>query len=595
MSGISVVVPVYNVEKYLGECLESLINQTFRDIEIICINDGSSDNSFNILEEYAKKDSRIIVINQKNSGVSNARNKGVDIASKDYIAFIDSDDWVDKNYLEELYNAITKNNCDIAVATIIRKRPNSQKYRVHYTEEKIYSTLEEKINACQVPICCYVWGKLFKTNLVKKLKFRENVYFEDVIYTPQILDMSDKLVTVPNVVYWYRVNQNSIVKKPTKKKQFDSYSAKKFAIEYLEKRGITFSRKTRDITKEIKYFLGIPILKTKECDNILTMFLFGFIPVFKKNISKNLKYRTLKKFLLLKKLDSHFYIELFKYLKISIKNNDKFKYFEAKEYGLEKQTRSTKLIVSLTSFPQRIKTLHITINTLLNQTIKPDKLILWLADSQFPNKESDLPQNLLKLKDFGLEIKWCEDLKSYKKLIPALKEFPNDIIVSADDDLYYQKDWLESLYSAYLKEPSHIYTRRACGVNLKDNVLSITPHYANTNYNPTFLNQLMGGAGTLYPPHTLHEDVFNVDLIKNLIPTHDDIYFWIMAVLKGTKIKLIKNKNVNIYNIKESQETALCKQQSTNEGMRPSEAFYRILKHYPQAAEILKEESICQK
>lgn len=305
--------------------------------------------------------------------------------------------------------------------------------------------------------------------------------------------------------------------------------------------------------------------------------------------NRELNYKTVKKFFLFKILDAHYYIELFKILKISVKSGFKFNYTEAKEYGLNNSPRDRKLIVSLASFPDRINTVHVTINTLLNQTVKPDKLILWLADNQFPNKEMDLPQDLLRLKDFGLEIRWCEDLKSYKKLIPALKEFPEDIIVTADDDLYYQRDWLESLYSEYLKNPNYIYTRRAIGLNLKNNTLYATSHYANTNFKPTFLNQLLGGAGTLFPPHTLHSDVFNTDLIRTLVPTHDDIYFWAMAVLKGTKICLIKNKDVSIYNVEGSQITALCKRNRCNEtGMLQKDAFAKILDYYPQLYDILE-------
>lgn len=587
---VSIVVPCYNVEQYLEKCLESLIKQTFKDIEIILVNDGSSDSTPEIINEFSKLDARIKVITQENQGLSSARNNGVNKANSEYITFIDSDDWVDENYIERLYNSAVQNNCDIAVASMIRKRENAQKYRLHYTEEKVYSTFVDKINACRIPVCCYACGKLFKTSLVKKLKFKKGVYFEDVIWTPQIIDLSDKLITVPNTNYWYRVNKTSIVKKtPNKKKQLDSYRAKKFVQNYMKDRGINSSNKP--ITKETKYFLSVPVLKIKEKDNILTTLLFGFLPIFKTKMPEKMKYKTVKKFFFFKNLDSHYYLELFKILKISIKNNNKFKYSETKEYGLNSNPRETKLIVSLTSFPARINTVHITINTLLNQTIKPDKLILWLTESQFPNKENDLPDALLNLKDLGLEIKWSEDLKSYKKLVPALKEYPNDIIVTADDDLYYQKDWLESLYSAYLKNPNYIYTRRACSVNLKNNIFSVSPHYANENYAPTFLNQLMGGAGTLYPPNSLHSDIFNTDLIKTLIPTHDDIYFWIMAILNGKKICLIKNKDVNIYTVEGSQTSALCKTHKEI-GMEADIAFERILEYYPESRNLLEDFSL---
>ena len=199
------------------------------------------------------------------------------------------------------------------------------------------------------------------------------------------------------------------------------------------------------------------------------------------------------------------------------------------------EKRNPQLIVSLTTFPARINTVHKTINTLLQQTVKPDKLILWLAKEQFANKEDDLPQNLLKLKDFGLEIKWCEDLRSYKKLVPTLREFPNDIIVTADDDLYYQKDWLESLYNAYLKAPQNIYTRRACAIKRKNYYYSVIPHYANKDYEPNYSNQLMGGAGTIYPPNSLHKDILDTDKIKNVENILN--YFHYQMISLGTYVR----------------------------------------------------------
>ncbi len=112
---ISVIIPIYNSEKYLSECLESIINQTFKDIEIICINDGSKDNSLNILNEYLKKDNRIIIVNQKNSGVSSARNKGIRLSTGDFISFIDSDDYLDLNVYEKCVQRIIRDNSDIII------------------------------------------------------------------------------------------------------------------------------------------------------------------------------------------------------------------------------------------------------------------------------------------------------------------------------------------------------------------------------------------------------------------------------------------------------------------------------------------------
>lgn len=305
---------------------------------------------------------------------------------------------------------------------------------------------------------------------------------------------------------------------------------------------------------------------------------------------KKLKIKNRRKFFFIRLLDAHIYIELLTKIKLSLKYKPNIKHTRTTEWGLNTEDRETQVIVSLTSYPERINLVATTIDTLLQQVVKPDKLILWLAESQFPNKESDLPENLLEQCKYGLEIRWTEDLKSYKKLIPALKEFPDAIIVTADDDLYYQSDWLESLYSAFLKDPEYIYTRRATFININNDTINVFPHYANKHYKPCFNNQLMGGAGTLYPPHFLHQDILNIEAIKNLIPTHDDIYIWAMAILNNKKIKLIKNRDVNLITVDGTQQFGLCKiNKGIAHGMNPLEAFTRIIEKYPQIVKKLKD------
>ena len=235
---ITVIVPCYNVEKYVIQCLETLVNQTFKNIEIICIDDGSTDCTNEILSRFCQHDKRIKIVTQQNSGVSVARNKGLMLAKGEYISFIDSDDWVDKNYFENLLSAIERNNCDIAAATIIRKRKYFQKNRVHYTKEIVYKTLQEKINICKIPQCCYIWNKLYKKELIGGTIFKEGVLFEDVLWLPQIIKKARNIVTVPNTQYYYRVTKGSIVKTTSKRKQNDSYSAKKFIINFFDERNI---------------------------------------------------------------------------------------------------------------------------------------------------------------------------------------------------------------------------------------------------------------------------------------------------------------------------------------------------------------------
>lgn len=587
---VSIVVPVYNVEKYLSLCLDSLINQTLKDIEIIVINDGSTDNSLKIIEEYAQKDFRIKVVNQENAGPSKARNEGLKIAVGEYITFVDSDDWVDNDFIEKLYYASKNNDCDISVASIIRKRPISQKYRIHYIEEKIFTTLSEKIQVCKIPVCCYVWCKLYKKEILHDHMFESGKYFEDVLWLPEIIKRANKIITVPNINYYYRVNNNSIVKKiPSAKKQEDSYFAKKYIKKFFEENNLLLANKHKTITKQIKYFLNIPVLKVKEYENYEKFYFLGLILVFRKPINQQ-KYRNVRRFFFINFLDSHINIELFRKIRISIKLKSQFDYEEVQIIGVNNENKNNpQLIVSLTSYKGRINTVHQTINTLLMQSLKPDRLVLWLADEEFKNREKDLPNELLQLCNYGLEIRWCENLKSYKKLIPALREFPNDVIVTADDDLYYQKDWLQSLYESYLQNPKDIHTRRATYIKATSDTIDIYSHYANDKYAACFNHQLMGGAGTLYPPNTLHKDVLNTDLIQTLVPTHDDIYFWVMAILADTKIRLVKSKDSSIYQREETKNTGLCKINNSNtEGMHPHTAFARIFEKYPEVVDKLK-------
>lgn len=274
MPKISVIVPVYNTEKYLKTCLNSLINQTFPDVEIICINDGSTDGSAEILKKYPQ----IKVITQKNKGLSEARNAGIEIAAGEYISFVDSDDWVDLDFFKKLYKSITKNNADIACATIKRRK---NKYRVKYEEEKVYTDLEDKIRVCGLPESSYVWNKLYKREVVINNIFPP-VYYEDMLWTPNVIKEANKIVTVPETTYYYRPNSSSIVKKcPSKKKQEDFYNAKKYLVHFFDENKIKLSEKERYITRNKYYFLGILWLKIKEYRYNTEYYLFGFIPTIK--------------------------------------------------------------------------------------------------------------------------------------------------------------------------------------------------------------------------------------------------------------------------------------------------------------------------
>ena len=179
MAKVSVIVPIYNNEKYLKECLDSICNQTLTDIEIICVNDGSEDNSLKIIEEYKQKDNRIILINQDNLGVSAARNNGIKIATGEYIGFVDSDDYIDNDFYEKLYNAAKHNDSDMAVAGIIRFKGARKRYMLKFNEKLRLTNINKIMQLCRIPRQCYTVNKIYKRNLLlKHKKINESLLFK---------------------------------------------------------------------------------------------------------------------------------------------------------------------------------------------------------------------------------------------------------------------------------------------------------------------------------------------------------------------------------------------------------------------------------
>jgi hypothetical protein len=262
--------------------------------------------------------------------------------------------------------------------------------------------------------------------------------------------------------------------------------------------------------------------------------------------------------------------------------------------GLDTTSRKHRIIVSLTTFPARINKVHKTIENLLTQTVKPDMLILYLANEEFPNKEADLPEELLRLQDYGLTIKWCEYMRSYQKLIPALMEFPDDLIITFDDDFYYPENAIEDLYVSYLKNPTVIHSHRIWRGNLEGDYLKLSSNrklFSRTYRKPSYFNFLMGYGGVLYPPKSLSSEVLNVEGFKSLIPTHDDIWFWGMSVLAGVRTVQVDGYDMSMSQVEDTQDVALNKVNKKNsEGVETEEGINRIIKVYPQILEELKKE-----
>jgi len=212
MEKISIIIPVYNVSKYLKRCLDSVINQTYKNIEIIIVNDGSTDDSLKICESYQKKDKRIIIINQKNQGLSAARNKGLNIANGKYICFIDSDDYVFYDYVLYLYRLIKKDNYDFSSCNSI-KIINNKQFKTNIKEKKYILNSKTALKMLfnnNNNFSQSAWGKLYKKELFKNIKYPVGKVYEDIETTGNIILKSKKIIYSTLPKYNYCIRNDSI-------------------------------------------------------------------------------------------------------------------------------------------------------------------------------------------------------------------------------------------------------------------------------------------------------------------------------------------------------------------------------------------------
>jgi glycosyltransferase involved in cell wall biosynthesis len=296
---ISVIVPVYNVEKYLSKCLDSLVSQTYRNIEILLINDGSTDNSLSICEDYGDSDKRIKIFSKNNSGVSSARNVGLENAKGDYITFVDSDDYVSERYCENLYNLIVDNDSDLVCTSRINvindkfERVDGPSFLGLTSEEALTKYfLGDGIN-------CYLFAKIFRAEIIKGLRFDDDLESaEDVLFIYQAL-LKILKVTVNNNIfdYYYVIREGSLTNKRLTSSRIESSIR---VAEYISKNCKT-SINLEILSKISEISLKGEILEWISVDGSLkNEFSCYYYTILKEircfPIFKYFKYFTLKKF-----------------------------------------------------------------------------------------------------------------------------------------------------------------------------------------------------------------------------------------------------------------------------------------------------------
>lgn len=235
---ITVVVPVYNVRDYVGECLDSVINQTYKNLEIIVVNDGSTDGSYEICKAYAEKDSRIILIDQQNQGLSGARNSGIRIATGKYITFVDSDDVICPDMIEYLYHLLTAHNSDMSVCQpqLLDEDGNRIAGPQNY-QDKVFCGKEDCMKALlrDDELSVTAWGKLYKTVAFKAVEYAVGKYHEDVYTTYQLVAQCEHIVAGAQPKYLYRQRGGSIVHANFSPKHLDAVEGNILQAQFMEK------------------------------------------------------------------------------------------------------------------------------------------------------------------------------------------------------------------------------------------------------------------------------------------------------------------------------------------------------------------------
>ena len=436
MNKVSIIIPAYNVEEYIEETLQSFLNQTLKDIEIIIVEDGSTDSTCKILEKYRQMDHRISILHQENKGAGIARNFGMANATGEYLYFFDGDDYCIPAFLQSVVTKADETQADIVVFDYYRvdnvtkkeflyrglKRSLLPKNKDYFN----YKDLPDRILSIVNPT---PWNKLYRRSYVQKtnLQYMGLSTTNDITFASLSVAMAQKIVYLGKPFMYYRINRTAAITSFKQKKLSNVIAAIEGVIEQAR-----------------------------------------IIPYYKEEA----------------------------------------------------------------------------VLSLMVQTVKADKIVLWLAKDNFPHGESELPEGLLQLKRKGLEIKWCDvDYRSYKKILPSLKEFPEDIILTADDDLIYPPTMIEQLYDSYKKYPTSISAVRTHQMTFEENG-SIKPYCEWKKEDSEYIGMPRmdlfptTGAGTLFPPHCLPEITTDWNAIMENCPNADDIWIKVMSLVNHVPVVL---------------------------------------------------------
>lgn len=536
----SLVVVAYEAEKYIKKCLESCIGQTYKDIEVIVVDDHSPDNTGVIVQDMMKQDARIRYIRHSdNRSALQARKTGLAHATGKYVWFIDSDDTVDKGACGNIKRGILKNNEPDMLSFGSNDYYADGSFKRKFIDWSKDKSLEEwKFDSDYRP-----YTRATKRSVLEK----------SFAYIPD-----DLHVYRHNDFFMFNILKHFIETKAVLNQSLYNYK--------LSDTSVTAEKTIESISKHVKH-VDFLLAEYEVVLNHLKSDGYINDKSYIDRFTKNEKAKMAKYFVNSYSEDPSLYTHALKEM-----------------YGI-----SNKLVLSLTTFSKRIETVDVTIKSLKEQSILADKIVLWLDETETSIEK--LPGSLLSLQDDVFEIRFCPNYKSYKKLIPTLELHASDTIITFDDDIEYPKDTVEKLYRTYLDNQECVVASYARNINVKDGKLlpySEWKHIFREQKDKPLINILpIGVGGVLYPSGSLHKDVSRIDDFMKLAPHGDDLWFKCMTLLNNKKVICVNHGyNLSVNQIDGTQDIGLW--QTTNEGTDSNyEQLTNIINAYSELQSII--------
>ena len=525
---ISIIMPVYNAERSLAETISLIQKQTLEDFEVICVDDGSTDSSFAVLQKVRESDDRFVALRQEHAGAGVARNRGLAAAKGEYVIFSDCDDLYAPDLLMKLYETAILKQADIVACNYIGMNAGGKEFLQTgiYTNWIPSGSAVFNYQACPDDIMRVtspvVWNKLYRKAFIlhNGLKFDALLTCNDISFVAISLAAAESVAYVTEHLIRYRFPRLN-----NPKKLEDVHAAIESTLRQAERLPHRSIIKNAVLRFAIDHYISA--LK-KFVKDFSALDAAGFYQqaheAFNREAYANFESRSLR--------DGALYRDF-----CTVRKHD---------YETMKQLLSRRIVVSLTSYPRRIGAVAQALETIYDQTRKADEVVLWLAEEQFPGKEADLPEDLQNLiADKRLTVRRCDDMKGHKKYFYALQEYKDDLVVTVDDDLLYPRDMLETLHRSYLLYPNAVSTMRAHLILVSEEK-EILPYHAWIHetdkciHQPSMQLMASGGAGDLYPPNLYRKEFFDRDAVYQYCLWADNLWVKAMELVSDVPVVLTR-------------------------------------------------------